>query len=99
MCAKVSNICDDLRIREICDKIEAMSDKVRIQVSVEPELADGISKTCARLHVSRSAWLESTLANAVAASDAVPDGITAALTALATQSLVQATKDDQPSGK
>ena len=74
-----------------------MSDKVRIQVSVEPELADGISKTCARLHVSRSAWLETTLANAVSASDAVPDGITAALTALAAHSLNQA--DDQPSGK
>lgn len=82
-----------MRIREICDKIEAMSDKVRIQVSVEPELADGISKTCARLHVSRSAWLESTLANAVAASDAVPDGITAALTSLATQSLAQANSE------
>ena len=88
-----------MRIREICAKIEAMSDKVRIQVSVEPELADSIRKTCARLHVSRSAWLESTLANAVATADAVPDGITAALTALATQSLVQATKDDQSSGK
>lgn len=72
-----------------------MSDKVRIQVSVEPELADGISKTCARLHVSRSAWLESTLANAVSASDAVPDGITAALTALAAQSLTQ--QSNQPS--
>ena len=76
-----------------------MSDKIRIQVSIEPDLADGISKTCARLHVSRSAWIETTLANAVSASDAVPDGITAALTALATQSLVQAAKDDQPSGK
>lgn len=74
-----------------------MSDKVRIQVSVEPELADGISKTCARLHVSRSAWLESTLANAVAASDAVPDGITAALTALAAQSLTS--QASQPSEK
>lgn len=76
-----------------------MSDKIRIQVSVEPELFDGISKTCARLHVGRSAWIETTLANAVAAADAVPDGITTALTALATQSLVQATKDDQHSGK
>lgn len=85
-----------MRIREICGRLGGMSDKVRIQVSVEPELADGISKTCARLHISRSAWMESTLANAVAASDAVPDGITAALTALATQSLTQA-KNDQPS--
>jgi len=76
-----------------------MSDKIRIQVSVEPELFDGISKTCARLHVGRSAWIETTLANAVAAADAVPDGITTALTALATKSLVQATKDDQPSKK
>lgn len=86
-----------MRIREIYDKIEAMSDKVRIQVSVEPELADGISKTCARLHVSRSAWIENTLANAVSASDAVPDGITAALTALAAQSLTQ--QSNQPSKK
>ncbi len=79
-----------MRIREIYDKIKTMSDKVRIQVSIESELADGISKTCERLHVSRSAWIETTLANAVSASDAVPDGITAALTALATKSLVQA---------
>lgn len=42
-----------------------MSDTIRIQVSVRPDLDDAISRVCERLHVSRSAWLQVTLANAV----------------------------------
>ena len=76
-----------------------MSDKIRIQVSVEPELYDGIRKTCARRQVGGWAWIETTLAIAVGAGDAVREGISTALTALATQSLVQAAKGDQPSNK